>query len=36
MIDDKSVKGLVEDGLEWEPSIDATEIGVAVDDGSSP
>ena len=33
MIDDKSVKRLVEDGLEWEPSVEASEIGVAVDDG---
>ncbi|MDP1736522.1 MAG: BON domain-containing protein [Caulobacter sp.] len=32
-MDDKSIKGLVLDELEWEPSIDAADIGVTVEAG---
>jgi len=32
-MDDLTLKGFVEDELEWEPRIDAADIGVAVEDG---
>jgi len=32
-MNDASLKELVEEELEWEPSIDATDIGVGVEDG---
>lgn len=32
-MDDKALKKLVEDELEWEPSIDAADIGVTVENG---
>lgn len=32
-MDDKVLKGLVEDELDWEPSVDAVDIGVAVEKG---
>lgn len=32
-MDDKSLKRLVEDELEWDPSFDANDIGVAVENG---
>lgn len=32
-MDDKTIKTLVMDELEWEPSIDSNDIGVAVQDG---
>lgn len=32
-MDDQTLKDLIEDELEWEPSIDATDIGVAVENG---
>lgn len=33
MIDDLSLKADVEEELEWEPSLDASDIGVGVEDG---
>lgn len=32
-MDDKVLKGLIEDELDWEPRVDAADIGVAVKDG---
>lgn len=32
-MDDLKLRDLVEEELEWEPSVDAADIGVAVDDG---
>ena len=32
-MDDKSLKRLVEDELEWDPSFDGNDIGVAVENG---
>lgn len=32
-MDDRVLKDLIEDELEWEPSVDAADIGVAVEDG---
>lgn len=32
-MNDASLKDLVEEELEWEPSVDATDIGVGVEDG---